>query len=187
MTVLFLDGNHEYFPALHAVPIDTHTGLRTISPHVHHLARGLRWVWHDTCWMTLGGAHSVDRPDGRHGVSWWPEEHLTDGDITAAIGPGVVDVIVSHDAPAGVCIPGLTPHAFSAREISTSDWHRDRVSAVVDATEPALLFHGHYHARYSARRGATTVIGVADDSAALADNIIVFTLAGNRIGRGRSR
>lgn len=69
VTVLFVDANHEHFPALHAVPIDTHTGLRTISPHGRHLPRGLRWVWHDICWMTLGGAHSVDRSDRRHGVS----------------------------------------------------------------------------------------------------------------------
>lgn len=179
VTVLFIDGNHEYFPGLNALPIDPDTGLREIRPHIHHLPRGLRWTWHDTTWMALGGAHSVDRFARKEGVSWWPEEHLTAADVARAIDPGPVDVIISHDAPAGVLIPGLTSTGFPAAEIAAADRHRDLVAAVVDATSPALVFHGHYHTRYSGLRGTTTIIGLADDSAPLNENSLVLNLTGD--------
>ncbi len=176
VTLLWVDGNHECFPALYEIPVDDDTGLRPISEHVAHLPRGLRWRWHGRTWMALGGAHSVDRLDRAAGKSWWPHEHLSDADIdAAAVGP--VDVIVAHDAPDHVEIPGLTPDAFPASEVAAGQQHRARVGEVVDATNPVLFFHGHYHVRYTARRGRTSVIGLADDSARLVDNIAMLNLA----------
>lgn len=180
VTVIFIDGNHEYFPGLNALPVDPDTGMREIRPHIHHLPRGLRWTWHDTTWMALGGAHSVDRFARKEGVSWWPEEHLTADDVHRAISPGPVDVIISHDAPTGAPIPGLAPTGFPAAEITAADRHRDLVATVVDATTPALVFHGHYHTRYSGLRGNTMMIGLADDSAPLNENSLVLNLTGQR-------
>lgn len=176
VTVFFVDGNHEHFPSLAGLPVDAGTGARTVRPHIYHLPRGLRWRWHDNTWMALGGAHSVDRPDRKEGVSWWPEEHLTTQQVRDAIASGPVDVMVCHDAPAGVLIPGLSSTGFPAAEIATADRHRDLLATVVDATSPALLFHGHYHIRYRGIRGNTTIIGLADDSAPLAENILVLNL-----------
>lgn len=180
VTVLVVDGNHEHFPSLKAIPIDPATGMRPLRPHVHHLPRGLRWRWHDTTWMALGGAHSIDRPDRKEGVSWWPDEHLTDDEVHDAIAPGPVDVMLCHDAPAGAPIPGLSPTGFPAAQIAAADRHRELVAHVVDATSPALLFHGHYHIRYSGLRHNTTIIGLADDSAPLNENILVLNLTGHR-------
>ncbi len=180
VTVLFLDGNHEYFPGLAALPVDPGTGTRTVRPHVHHLPRGLRWRWHDTTWMALGGAHSIDRPDRKEGVSWWPDEHLTADDVRRAIEPGPVDVLLCHDAPSGAPIPGLSPTGFPAAQLAAAEQHRDLLAEVVDATHPALLFHGHFHIRYSGLLGNTTIIGLADDSAPLNENILVLNLTGNR-------
>ncbi|MFA5709284.1 metallophosphoesterase [Mycolicibacterium sp.] len=177
VTLLWVDGNHECFPALYGLPVDPETGMRPITPHIAHLPRGLRWKWHGHTWMALGGAHSVDRRDRKEGVSWWPEEHLSAADIETATAPGPVDVIVSHDAPDGVLIPGLTPNAFPAAEIATAQWHRKQIGKVVDATTPAVLFHGHYHVRYRGDRGATAVIGLADDSSPLTENIVLLDLA----------
>lgn len=180
VTVVFLDGNHEYYPDLTAIPVDQATGMRMVRPHVYHLPRGLRWRWHDTTWMALGGAHSIDRPDRKEGVSWWPAEHLTADDVHRAIAPGPVDVMLCHDAPSGAPIPGLSPKGFPAAQIAAADRHRDLLATVVDATRPALLFHGHYHIRYDGLRGSTTVIGLADDSAPLDENTLVLNLTGHR-------
>ncbi|MFZ2238020.1 MAG: hypothetical protein WAV90_00595 [Gordonia amarae] len=178
VTLLWVDGNHEDFSQLLELPIDPGTGLRAISPHVHHLPRGLRWTWHGRTWMALGGAHSVDKHRRIEGRSWWPEEHLTEAEVQAAISPGPVDVIVSHDAPDGVPIPGLSPHQFPAEQIAIGDWHRRQVGNVVDAVGPGLLMHGHYHVRYRTQRGRTEVIGLADNTARLVDNIMVMDVVG---------
>ncbi|MEB3023043.1 MULTISPECIES: metallophosphoesterase family protein [Mycolicibacter] len=177
--VICLDGNHEFFPALYALPVSPETGMRPLRPHVHHLPRGLRWRWHGKTWMALGGAHSVDRLQRSEGRSWWKDEHLTQADVERAITPGPVDVIVSHDAPDGVLVPGLRPDQFPASELATAEWHRRQVGTVVYATTPQLLLHGHYHVRYTGRCGTTTVLGLADDSAMLADNIVVLNLVGD--------
>lgn len=174
--LLVVDGNHEYFPGLLALPVDPDTGLRQISPHIFHLPRGLRWNWHGFTWMALGGAHSVDRHMRKEGVSWWPQEHLSDDDVVRATAGGPVDVIVSHDAPAGVHIPGLPSDSFPPSQIAAADEHRARVGAVVDATRPALMFHGHYHIRYSAWRGNTHVFGLADDGSSTRDNTLILNL-----------
>ncbi len=128
--------------------------------------------------MALDGAHSVDRLNRRKGKSWWPQEHLSDDDLAAAIGPGHVDVILTHDAPDNVDIPGLTPGAFPASEIATGDWHRARVGRVVDATTPEVLFHGHYHVRYTADRGSTAIVGLACDSSPMVEHVVVLDLLG---------
>lgn len=181
--LLWVDGNHECFPSLYDLPVDPSTGVRKISDHVFHLPRGFRWTWFGKTWMALGGAHSVDRLDRIPGRSWWPEEHLTDDEAAKAIGGGLVDVIVAHDAPDRVAIPGLRPGSFPASEVDAGDEHREKVGKVVDATRPSVLFHGHYHVRYEARRSlpghaSTAVIGLADDgsSRVLSDNAVVLSL-----------
>lgn len=178
VTVLWVDGNHEDHETLLQLPIDPATGLRPIRDHIAHLPRGLRWTWHGKTWMALGGAHSVDRHERVEGRSWWPQEHLSPADIEAAISGGPVDVMVCHDCPDGVAIPGLNPARFPAEQIATGEWHRRQVGNVVRALEPELLMHGHYHVRYSDRLGATSVIGLADDSTSLRDNLMVLDLAG---------
>lgn len=177
VTVFFVDGNHEFFPGLYRLPIDGVTGLRQVAERVYHLPRGARWVWHGATWMALGGAHSMDRRDRRAGVSWWPEERLTDDDVAHAISAGPVDAIIAHDAPDGVDVPGLwSPSSVPASEAAAAQRNRERVGRVVDATGPAVLFHGHYHVKYNGSRGYTRVVGLADDGAALPDHCMILDL-----------
>ena len=119
----------------------------------------------------------MDRRDRREGMSWWPEEHLTDDDVAHAVGAGPVDAIVAHDAPDGVEIPGLWPaDSVPASEADAAQRHRQRVGHVVDQTRPAVFFHGHYHVRYTALRGYTKVVGLADDGAPLREHCRILDL-----------
>lgn len=127
--------------------------------------------------MALGGAHSMDRRDRREGVSWWPDEHLTDADVARAVGAGPVDAIIAHDAPDGIDIPGLWPtDSVPASDAAAAQRHRQHVGHVVEQTQPAVLFHGHDHVRYTAVRGHTKVVGLADDSAPLRDHCSILDL-----------
>ncbi len=182
VTLLWVDGNHECFPALYALPIDTDTGLRPVRPHIYHLPRGYRWTWHGRTWMALGGAHSLDRHARTEGRSWWPEEFLSDADMERATTGGPVDVIVAHDCPDRVDIPGLAPPGFyPAAQLADAEAHRNLVGKVVDATRPGVLLHGHYHVRHNAvrplaNRASTAVIGLADDTADPRDNMLLLDL-----------
>jgi hypothetical protein len=159
ITLYWVDGNHENHDDLTEClqgsrePTATHARY----PNIIHLPRGFRWEWWGQVWMSLGGAASVDRLSRKAGGDWWPGELLTDEDIAYASRPGRVDVIVSHDTPFGVDIPGIgtgsTPNTGSGFPLiclQESSEHRRRVRDVVDAVRPKLIVHGHYHKHYQA-------------------------------------
>jgi hypothetical protein len=147
---LFIDGNHEDFPQLVRYPIRS-DGLREVRPRLFHLPRGTRWSWQGIRFLALGGATSLDRPWRTAGVDWWPDEELTRADLDRAIDGGACDVMLTHDAPSGVDVPGLPPAStWEPAEIDRANRHRDLLHEVVDAVRPARLVHGHFHSRYDA-------------------------------------
>ena len=103
-TTAFLDGNHENFAMLNALPERLWHGGRVheVRPHVLHLMRGQVFDIGEYTFFTMGGASSHDIQDGildpekpgfeeRYcrmrrgrarfrvkGVSWWPEELRSD-------------------------------------------------------------------------------------------------------------
>jgi Calcineurin-like phosphoesterase superfamily domain len=182
MSLLFVDGNHENFPVLLRYPVRDN-GLRELTSRIWHLPRGFRWTWGTTSLLAVGGAHSVDRPWREAGISWWSAETLTDTDVARAVAGGPADVLISHDCPSGVEIPGLaeTAHLWPADQIAAADAHRRRLRAVVDAVRPRTVWHGHFHRRYSATAdlgyGPVVVQGLDCDGTTLAGNLVVATLA----------
>jgi predicted phosphodiesterase len=179
MRLLFVDGNHEHHDALNRMPLDDH-GLRPVAPLIWHLPRGYRWTWAGVRFLALGGAHSVDRRHRVPGVSWWPQETLTTTDAATAVAGGRADVMVCHDAPAGVDIPGLNPRMWPEGEVRAANNHRELLATVVSAVQPRWLWHGHYHRRYTAKGPPPVdcrVEGLDCDGVDLNDNIQVVDLA----------
>lgn len=180
--LLFVDGNHEDFPTLLRYPVHGN-GLRRLTDHLWHLPRGLRWQWSGVRLMALGGAHSVDRLWRTAGVSWWREETITAGEAARATAGGPVDVLVCHDCPAGVDIPGLaeSAHLWPPEELALADEHRTLLRSVVDAVRPSEIWHGHYHRRYRAAadlgHGPVLVQGLDCDGTNIEDNVVLVDLA----------
>lgn len=146
--LLWLDGNHEDHSALNALPLDPATGLRPVESRIWHLPRGFRWQWHGHTWMALGGAHSVDR-SARTPHTWWPGEVLSDSDVAYATRPGEVTMLLTHDMPSQAHLPRLDGHSYwPEHDLAAAEAHRARVGAVVDAVQPAHVWHGHHHHRY---------------------------------------
>jgi len=190
--LLFVDGNHEDFTRLLASPVGEN-GLRRLTRWVWHLPRGFRWTWAGRTYLALGGAHSVDRPWRRPGVSWWREETISTQDAVYAARGGPADVLISHDCPAGVPIPGLGPPdpeqdpegaaaaaLWPKDEIARSIAHRGVLRGVCDAVRPSEIWHGHYHTRYTTTAdlgyGPVLVNGVDRDESTMAGNVVVVDL-----------
>jgi hypothetical protein len=152
MLLLWLEGNHDNREALQARPVHAVTGTQPITPRIHHLPRGYRWVWADSTglartWMALGGAVSMDREDRPCS----PLEAISYSEARHAIEPGQVDVLLTHDVPAGVAIPGINGRGHWPLDVFIdAEQHRALLRAVVDEVRPAALFHGHMHCRYDA-------------------------------------
>lgn len=178
--LLFVDGNHEDFGRLYRWPVGP-SGLRKITGGVWHLPRGFRWEWSGVRFLSLGGAHSVDRPFRVPGVSWWKEEVITDEQAGPVMAAGRADVLIAHDCPGGVNIPGLQPDLFPPLEILRAEEHRGLLRRVVDVVRPRRIWHGHYHQSYSQivdfGYGPTTVVGLDCDGGAIKNNVQVVDVA----------
>lgn len=181
--VLFVDGNHENHDMLRAVTVDQGVVDEPvkIQENVYYLPRSLRFFLDGVSFMALGGAHSIDRDARVEGFDWFPDEKLSIVDCYRACVGGVVDVMITHDCPAGVDIPSLrkTAYMVSQKDADATDNHRALLRNVVDVVKPKLLVHGHYHEFYGRILDGdgygykTRVIGLDCDGSPLNHNIIV--------------
>lgn len=171
----WIDGNHENHHALE--PGQGDEWLR-------HLPRGHRWNWWGKTWMAIGGGVSVDQDRRTPGFDWFPEEILNHEQLDHVMRDGEVDIVVAHDCPDRVEIPGVhgvaktkDPHGwFPADLIRLSESNRALMGGIADDKHPAYWFHGHYHQRYNSQRDSTRIIGLGMNRPGhLDENIVVLT------------
>lgn len=149
LVLFWVDGNHENHTSLrqHARWAERdQSGAVVTSERTRWLPRGHRWSWNGVRFGALGGAFSIDWHLRTPGVSWWPEEITTDTDV-AVIGDEPLDVLVTHDAPAG--FPANHPIRVDPADEARSYDVRLRLADAVEATRPRLVLHGHWHRRHS--------------------------------------
>lgn len=159
--MFFLDGNHEWYGKLEELGASPNAPTWVqLAERITYLPRAFTWTWDDVSFMSLGGAYSIDQSDRTKFIDYWPEEVISYSQAERAIEVGHVDVMLTHDAP-----QGMTKLEEMLRR--TSDFWRHRYGAkwnykldpgsranravlreVVDAVQPLMLIHGHYHWRY---------------------------------------
>lgn len=111
-TTLWVDGNHENYTMLNALPVEEWHGgkVHRVRPNILHLMRGQLYEIEGHTFFTMGGARSHDIEDGilnpaapdfwerrrllnlhgrkRYrilGLSWWPEEMPSDEEYIVAL------------------------------------------------------------------------------------------------------
>lgn len=116
-TILFVDGNHENFPAIFRYPKEIWHGGRVhrIRKNILHLMRGQVFTIDGKSFFTFGGAASIDKEFRQEGISWWPEEIPVEAEYDEAVRnlkahDMRVDYIVTHTMPACL-IAKYTPYA----------------------------------------------------------------------------
>jgi hypothetical protein len=174
--LFWLDGNHENHDAIRA-------GMAEDRGPVVYLARGFRWRWWGKEWMAVGGGVSVDKSWRTPGVDWFDREMLSPEEFEYCCRPGDVDVIVSHDCPAGIQVPGWhaeekqgLANGFPPEAVAESEAHRALLAAICEVTAPAHLFHGHYHSRYRDELAlGTAVCGLDKDGSSAEKNTLIVT------------
>ncbi|MFJ2367873.1 metallophosphoesterase [Microbacterium sp. NPDC087665] len=144
-------GNHEDFGRLSPL-FDKYPGEAVrVSEIVWLLPRPARLSIGGRNVLSLGGASSVDRESRTEGVTWWPEEAVSDESVAAAIAGGPADLMLTHESPAGTPVRAVreilrsNPHWFTKAALEASAASRARVGQVWDAVRPELLAHGHMH------------------------------------------
>lgn len=151
ITLYFVDGNHEDFEYIDALDEAIGSeGVTEFSPHIYHLQRGARWVAGGLNFLALGGATSLDKGYRTEGFDWFPQEALTYAEADQVIAGGQTDVLISHDCPHIVPIPGLRDDIWDPAALQVAKGHRKIMTEVAQNVNPTHIFHGHFHERYSA-------------------------------------
>lgn len=108
-TTLFVDGNHENFDRLGALPeVDMLGGkVGKVNDSIYHLKRGYVYTIEGKKFWCFGGAMSTDKEYRKEGISWWPQELPTDEEKAFGISQleannWCVDRVITHAAPSSV-------------------------------------------------------------------------------------
>ena len=111
MTIAFVDGNHENFNLINEwQKIEIwNGGLVGMLPNgIIHLLRGEIYNINGKTIGVCGGANSVDRGHREEGVTWWPDEDITDNDIAnfkynlTRTETTKLDCMLTHTCPASM-------------------------------------------------------------------------------------
>lgn len=176
----WFDGNHEDFSRR-----DEFNSWDTLT----YLPRGTRWEWWGKKFMAVGGAFSIDRFLRKEGKGWWPQELLTPEELDYACRePQGLDVILSHDCPTGVNIPGIGPDSkprggadiWPPDMLAGAAAHRKKMRQIWDAHHPEVWVHGHFHVPYGPLYyGSTKFYGLDCDGArgGMEKNVMFLTMA----------
>lgn len=143
----FIDGNHDDHESLASIrhapePV-------ALTDRVSYLSRGLRVDLGGVSFGFLGGAFSVDWRQRTNGIDWWPDE-VTEVDDVERLGDRPLDVLVTHDAPAGI---ELASWQLPGSDQIRADEVRFLIKRAVEATTPRVAIHGHWHHGYESELG----------------------------------
>ncbi len=140
-TTLFIDGNHENFDRLAALPIVSFCGGRAhmTADGIYHLMRSEIYTIDEKKFFTFGGASSHDKKYRKENVSWLKAELPTAAELDYAeknlIGYNrTVDYVITHCAAdsvqnaLGFYDGDILTEFFERLDISYKQW-----------------FFGHYH------------------------------------------
>ena len=156
MDLWWLDGNHEDHDELDKL-VEKYREMGAIpySNHIAYTPRGYGWNWGGLNFVALGGATSIDVDLRTPGKTWFPQEGITDDDVTRAISRGRADILLAHDIPVGTTLPIRPPVRFSnesrtrLKEIEDlSRGNRIKVQEVAEQLGVSRIYHGHHHISY---------------------------------------
>jgi hypothetical protein len=165
----FVAGNHENYDSLeqHAIAGTMDNGMVYIREHITWVGRSNVWYHDDLLMGAVGGAVSIDRHARTPGVSWWPQEMTTYGDVQRFADQILalpredyepiphVDVLLTHDAP--MTLPDWEGFI---KDDELSNANRKLMTEVGTIAGAGVWFHGHYHKELEYNFDNTRVYGL---------------------------
>ncbi|MGJ3191234.1 metallophosphoesterase [Paenarthrobacter sp. FR1] len=169
-------GNHDNWDTLGKMVVEA-DGLATLRSNIRVLPRGGRTVVEGLVVGGLGGAFSVDFRHRTEGKDWWPDEEPTLEEAERLVAGGPVDLLITHDAPAGV--PLVSDFKLSSELAERAGRTRMLLRQVVDTLGVPHVFCGHWHQRriYELARpdGGVTRVDVLDmENSRLGNGVLVW-------------
>ena len=142
-------GNHEDYNQIEKMTFQN--GAANPLPNIWLLNRITQFKIGDVKFGTVGGGISIDRNVRTLNETYWPQEQLTVAETKHALTLPPVDVLLTHDSPAGVNTPMAEQiPAFVTPEIlKDANENRHHLREILDHWTPKINIHGHYHEFYT--------------------------------------
>lgn len=145
-TILFIDGNHECFPAIYEYPVVDFNGAdaHQIRQNIFHIMRGQTFIIEGKSFFTMGGAYSIDKSKKVQTAKWWKEELPNSEEYkTAALSlkraDNKFDYIITHTAPKEIIYKmGYTPDQHDIELTGFLEY-------IMYECEYNQWFFGHFH------------------------------------------
>ena len=80
VNLYWIDGNHENFNIIDSWHCNNSEPYK-LSEHIYYCPRGLSMMLNDKKALFMGGADSIDKFMRKEGISWWPQEQITEENI----------------------------------------------------------------------------------------------------------
>jgi hypothetical protein len=152
--LIVVPGNHENYDRLDKLEIDSNGWM--VNPEwsrIKFAQRGHVWQLPNGMWAAaLGGGGSIDRNLRVEGKTWWAAEAITMGNVESlmsnltAAGDPQIDVMFTHECPAGVYRPSKGHAVWITSEVEYYCYQqRIILREAVDRVNPSSLYHGHWH------------------------------------------
>ena len=159
-TTLWLCGNHENFDMLKNYPEEEWHGgrIHRISDSIYHLCRGHIFDIHGKKLLVMGGGTSIDKCGRTEGLSWWPEENISNSDFDMALanlaGHGnEVDYILTHAAPSSFA-KDIIEYGLGLSNAYFFDINEARLEDILRLPVKFKEWYcGHYHCDYESCAG----------------------------------
>lgn len=176
MELVVSPGNHDNISVVSLRDVQD-DGLISWRSHIKVLPKGGRTAIGGLRFGGLGGAFSVDRSWRQEGRDWWADEEPTAEQAEQLIAGGDLDVLITHDVPAGVQMKSsldLPPEI-----IAQADRTRILLRETVDRLVPHHVISGHWHQRVIARIGhpdgrVTRVDVLASEQSKMGNGVLVY-------------
>jgi len=149
-TILYVDGNHENFDTLDALPEIDYMGGRAhrIRDNIYHLLRGYVFRIDGRSIFAMGGASSHDQYWRIPGRSWWARELPDQAEYARGLRNleacgWTVDHIITH------CAPGTVQDRVRYYKGDYVDYEKDALTGYFEEIAYRCSFRswyfGHYH------------------------------------------
>lgn len=144
VTLTVSGGNHDNWDTLTRLPVEP-DGTAAFRSNIRILPRGGRTISEGLVIGGLGGAFSVDYQHRTEGRDLWSSEEPSREEAEKLVADGPLDILITHDAPAGVPLKG--DFELSPEIAERADRTRLLLRQVVDSLAVPHVFCGHWHQR----------------------------------------
>ncbi len=150
-TTLFVDGNHENFARLDALPteIKFNNPVGKVNDSIYHLRRGYVYNIGGRSIFAFGGGFSIDKASRREDISWWSREMPNKEEYDRGLESlksvdNKVDYILTHTC-SNRMFSELAIEADMFHKIEGEEQIRDFFDIVDETVERKHWYYGHFH------------------------------------------